>query len=538
MSSKILFFSIGNRDLQGIYPFRGEVLVRSPATISKLIAPLTDLPILHRDRFQEKERRELKKDEPETALCFPMFDKVVEYLQDSKTSVVDHLFILCTDRSAILPKLKELRTVWENNLDQHGELYDYLDRGLIKWINDDHSVQTADFLKESLEDGKLCYDGVSFAEITVIKLGTYGELNPVMNLDTSRQVKQETLELADINTLPFFEREIYRSLRAHFDTMENSTILLGTHAGGMPMVHRALDNVLTNSVGFARYKRIYTSEYLGYKVERGSAPSFLTYLGQMSQSVINMQWDQALYCLERIKKDSSGIETLPQCATLEKVIQEGYDLWESKGSWFERYTAHILRALYTDSFNELVVWITSMEQAAKLDLARKQIGKLWKAVDADRESVELNEMTKGKLHLKLDLKTILGYFDKGIIREAFKGYADLFFNDQGWETDIWRDIRNLRNDLVHKGLAPGRSSRNKDLIYEFLGVNKQSLQKVQSAIRFRDLSAVIDFENDLLSNQYFSSLGSIVKRKSVILQERIISQRFFSVLHNQEVRDQ
>ncbi len=531
MVKKVLFFSIGNRDLQAVYELRENFFGRCPVNLTNLKAPADELPIYHRHGITELERRDLKTD-TEKALCFPMFDKVVEYLQCSKKSEIEYLFILSTDRSEILPKLEELKLAWEMDIDSSGDLYDYLDRGIIKWIKADQSAKTSSFLAECIQSGRLSYEGVSFKKVVILKLGSYGQLKSILDLNVHKKVSQELLELADINTMTFFEREIYKALAPFYADLEDSTILLGTHAGGMPLVHRALDNVLSNTVGFAKYVRIFTSEYLSFKVDKGSAPRFLNYIGQMNQSVINMQWDQASFYLEKLKTTIHDTPQILDYVKLASIIKKGCALWESEGSWFERFTAHIFRALYTDSFNELVVWISSMEQAAKLDLATKQVGKLWKAVHKDREVVELHERVKRELFVKLDVGRLLGYCNETEIKTAFSGYSEVFFDyENGWENDNWKIIRQLRNDLVHKGLAPGRSPSNKDLVYEFIGIEKTALQEARAAVRSRDLSSIIKFETDLLKNRFFSPLGSIVSHSSSPLKERMISQEYFRVLH-------
>lgn len=527
----VLFFAIGHRDLQAIYDLPNGNKRRSMARLKDLRDRKDSLPISNGITIRELRRDEKKPDTPK-GLCFPIFDKIMAYVAERKIKTLDYLFILSTDRSQILPILRSIKAKWEEDLENLPEIYDYLDQALIGWTEKDHSTPTAEFLKECLTQGRFYQDSVQISKIVILRLGSYKVLQPIMEMNIEKPIKQETLELADINTLAFFEQEAYYALSPYFAELEDAQILLGTHAGGMPLLHRALDNVLMNCVGHASYKRIFTSEYLSFKEDKKSDHNFLDYIGKMNHSVVNMQWDHAQLCLDLIRRYYPESPALLNFKILGKAISDGKQLWESKGTWFERFAAHIFRAIYTDSFNELVVWITSMEQAAKLDLANKQKGILWKNIFPDTDSVELIEPMRGKQYLKLDIPNLSGYLGKEVIHKAFREYLEVFTDQEnGWESKDWGGIRKLRNKLLHEGIAPANQQANIEQVYSFLGISQVELQKVKDAIRDRDLPSIIAFEHACLTNRFFSPLGRIVRFSGDILKERQCSLSYFQSLH-------
>jgi hypothetical protein len=527
----ILFFAVGHRDLQAVYDLPNEIKRRSELRLKEIGVQERSLPILNGIEIRELKRDEKRPDKA-SGLSFPIFDKIMAYLTHKKISSLDYLFILCTDRSHVLPVLEKIKAKWEEDLDDLPEMYDYLDSSLIDWIKKDRSMLTADFLKECLEHGKIYAESIKIKSIVVLRLGTYGILKPLMGLDCSKPIKMQYLELADINTMTFFEHELYHALNHYLADLENSQILLGTHAGGMPLLHRALDNVLMNCVGHAAYKRIFTSEYLSFKEDKKSEHNFLDYIGKMNHSVVNMQWDHAQLCLDLIRRYYPESPALLNFKILGKAISDGKQLWESKGTWFERFAAHIFRAIYTDSFNELVVWITSMEQAAKLDLAIKQEGVLWKSVDTDKSRIELLEPIGNDKSLELDVFNLIGRIPKEKILLAFKDYIAVFGDDTaGWPGPLWQDIRKMRNKLVHEGIAPANDKNNYKIVYRFLKISPEAVQQAKLAIGSRDMESIIKFEKDSLANDFFAPLGRIVRFSGDILKERQCSLSYFQSLH-------
>ncbi|MCB5260136.1 MAG: hypothetical protein M0Q99_08690 [Candidatus Cloacimonetes bacterium] len=528
----VLFFAIGHRDLQAIYDLPNGNKRRSGGKIKDILDQKDSLPLTNGIGIREL-RRDEKKPETPNGLCFPIFDKIMAYIASRKIKTLDYLFILSTDRSQVLPVLRSIKAKWEEDLENLPELYDYLDQGMIRWIEDDHSTPTAKFLKECITEGRIYQDAVQIRNIVILKLGSYKVLQPIMKINITKPIKQEILELADINTLDFFEQEAYYALSPYFAELEDAQILLGTHAGGMPLLHRALDNVLQNCVGHAEYKRIFTSEYLSYMEDKKTEHKFLDYIGQMNHSVINMQWDRAQLCLDMIRRHYPELPALVNYKGLERAIKEGKELWETKGSWFERFTAHIFRAIYTDSFNELVVWITSMEQAAKLDLAARQIGILWKSVDIEKSKVELLEPIGHERSLDLDVFKLIGRIPKEKILKAFEDYIAVFGDHtEGWDDPDWHAIRKMRNKLMHNGIAPAVNQQNRARVYGFLNLSPEAVRQVKLAIGNRDLASIIKFEKACLANVFFAPLGRIVNFSKDMLKERQCSINCFRALHS------
>ena len=246
---RALFFGIGNRDLQAVYELQGENYRRKSIDPHMVKEKYSTLPIISDLKIKEHERNGPQLDEP-IGLCFPILDKIMKYIQDNKIKKLDYLFLLSTDRSDILPSLNKIKAAWEEDVDQIDDDYDYLVNGLIKWIDRDYSGKTAEILSDIITSDKALSD-VEITHTIILKLGSYGSLDSIISLDPRNKIKQKDLEIADINTLYFFEKEIYLSLKPYYHALENSSIYLATHAGGMSMMLRSLDNVLSNVLGYA-----------------------------------------------------------------------------------------------------------------------------------------------------------------------------------------------------------------------------------------------------------------------------------------------
>jgi len=173
-----------------------------------------------------------------------------------------------------------------------------------------------------------------------------------------------------------------------------------------------------------------------------------------------------------------------------------------------------------------------MEQAAKLDLAARQIGILWKSVN-EKGMVELLQPIGDERFLVLDVFNLIGRIPKEQILKAFKEYIVVFGDDsQSWKDPDWHAIREMRNKLVHNGIAPAGKQQNIDLVYKFLNLSPDAVQLVKLAIGTRDLESIIKFEKACLEDDFFAPLGRIVKFNVGILKERQCSINYFRALHS------
>jgi len=524
-----LFIGIGNRDLQAIYTLPTGERRRQQIRPDKVPS---GLPVLTGNGVWEHDREKDPKVENPIGICFPILEKTINCLRDENITYLDRLFILCTDRSQVVPKLLNIRAAWEENVENINDLYEYLDRGLIRWALNDPSTDTSELLKNKITSKELKYEGIEIGETIVLKLGTYGRLNSINKLNPAKKIMLEDLEIADINTLDFFEDEIHHALMPFYKHLQNSNLYLGTHAGGMPLMLRGLDSVLVNVLPYARYRRIFASEYGGATFQKRKKNSFPELMGQMNQSVISMEWNHALHCLEQLESRFCSQFPDGRLADLRRILNGAKAMWEAEGTWFERFAAHILRALYTSNLNEIVVWLSCLEQAARLELARKQIGKLWISLDEKRGIVELSQPVNGIKHVDLEFGKLRLYVDENKLKEAFADYIGVFLNPNtlGFNAE-WEKIRMLRNDLIHQGKAPARNSNAIPDINCFIGIDPIKLQDAIVHIKQRNLQELILFETKVLENPFFSVLGKICGFKGDMLKERGFSKRFFETLH-------
>lgn len=534
---RYLFFSIGNRDLQFTYEDSSRKY-RKPPRLDKVdFEELKTVPAHESESYREPKAGDRPEEKNSSGITFPIFCKTLAYLKENNVKKLDAVFIIATDRSGVLPKLQEIKKAWEENLElvykDPGwmDLYDYLVEGILFHAEKDRTGKLARFLKSRIEAGSLPLYDVEIQSVHVLNLGPHGSFKPILKHNPpEKKAGIEVLGKADINTLGFFEHELYQALKPYFGDLEDSNVYLGTHSGGMPLMNRALDNVLQGAVNYARYERIFTSEYLSYQLDRSLQSRFLNWLKKMNDNVMVLNWDTAQYYCKKIINSEQGHADKERFEGLDKIIQRAMDFTAAKAGWFERFSAQIFRSLYTVNMNETVVWMKSMQESSLHHLFRQQCGKLWQSFRDGRIILHPGANGKKGEDVGLNLRTLASKVGENEFRKAFKDYIELFVNPVSLEDLLeWQNLTTLRNKLLHEGKSV--TPRDMQPILEFLDIGIETLRDAIAHLQENNLKKVREFESKCLGNKYFSSLARIAGFQKNVLEERNWSQRFFDDLH-------
>lgn len=534
---RYLFFTIGNRDLQATYEISGGRRRKSVKVAELDPRERDSIPAYGSESFKEPKKGERLEQQHRTGITFPILCKTLEYLQGKGITQLDGLFLIATNRSRVLPKLEEIKAAWDAKLEEMErdpkwvELADYLEDGILYHARNDMTSETAHFLESRIIAGNLPMFGISMDDVWVLDLGLYGSFDPILKLEPGKKAGVDMLGKADINTLDFFEYELYEALKPHLGSLENARIYLGTHSGGMPMMQRALDNVLQSAVNYATYERIFTSEYLSYQIDNRLQGRFLTWLKKMDDNVLRLDWGTALYYCEKIQNSNQGRSDSDRFNGLNALIRKAMLYSASQAGWFERFSALIFRGLYSMNMNEVIVWMKSMAESSYKKLLNDQQGVLWEAYKAKDERVVHFPNAQGKKEdTSAHLFILSRKVDEAKLRKAFQDYISVFVNpDTLDESSEWKGLGNIRNDLLHKG-RPVSPKGTQDVL-AFMRIEPENIAQAIADLQNNNLEKIIEFESACLSNDFFAPLARIAGFAGKTLQERTWSQRFFEALH-------
>jgi hypothetical protein len=544
-----LFICIGNRDLQEVYQLPSGFKRRVRISIDKL-QDADNIKVFWPDgitepREQDK-RTDKEADKPQKkednqrqslGICFPIFSKVLAYLNEKRVTEIDRLFILATSRKHVLPALENIKESWEKGdyLERVAGLYDYLVDGILHHAKGDKTSAIAKFLAQRIEAGNMPLKGVKFEDITVLDLGSAEYFSPLINKDP-RQINLEDLKRADINTLDFFETELFRSLKPWLGELENSRIFMGSYSGGMPMMQRGLDNVLFSFLNHAEYERIFTSEYLSYQVDRRLQSPTLRVVKKLNDSVIRLAWGPADFLLGKLERSIPLPLPEKNLKAMRQTIDKARKVEYSASKWFERFSGMIFMSLYAMNLNEVIVWLKSLQESALKHLIRQESGTLWQGLNYKQDKVVLLPGDPGRGRwVDLDVQGFLNReygIDEDRLRTSFAIYINLFLNEDNLSlSQEWDDLNQIRNRLLHNGLAVDTEPNNLNKILSFIGIEFDDLKAAITCLQENDLLGMMRFESKWLANPFFKSVGQIAGFTQNVLPERELCAQYIRSLH-------
>ena len=112
-----------------------------------------------------------------------MLFKSLQFMIDHNVETIDNLILIATNREKIEVKLKDIKNKLDSKQYKNAELKDYLQYGIIRYIEQDNTAKTAKFIQDMLTERKPDFLKISIKKVTVLELGTYGYLNSIVEFD-------------------------------------------------------------------------------------------------------------------------------------------------------------------------------------------------------------------------------------------------------------------------------------------------------------------------------------------------------------------
>lgn len=524
MDKSILFMGIGKRDLEPISEDPGGKIC---GEIMKEIDGSLEIgaeQILLGDVGGDRPKNEARL----LGYRFPMLAKTMAYFRAQDVKNIDRLYLLATKRTHLVPLLEQASQL--PGLDE--DLKSYA-RKLLELAKKDNTHQTAALIKKLL-DNNPDFFGIHIGQVELLNLGTYGYFDPLDAQLRKGVIDEATLRRADINILDFFEFELRRGLVADFCLMENADIYLSTFAGGLPQMQRALDIVLQNMLGYAKYHRIFVSENRLFITANEPIQGFLEKVGHMSDLVLRLDWSNAERTYQTIERDFPDYLPKKSKKRLKEVFSDVRDHKAGKmDKWFDRFSTLIFNSLYNLDANSLVVWLKCLEETAlKILLFRHEQTLGYKVVSFDGQKI--NFVRVGDNDHDPHLDKLVGSIAKDLLEKYFFEYRTLFLDLDLKRSRDWLDMNRLRNNLIHNATPVEAVSSAFSSILRFLKIDDDDLDQAINALRDKNLEFLATFESKCLQNGFFIHLANIAGLKcdyEYHLFERTMGHYYFEALH-------
>lgn len=542
MANNYLFMCIGNNDLQRIYASTDKNVRSAPNPYEPPDSENDE--IVEHFHFEEKRRIDNRQDKngevftKTNKICFPMYDKAMLFLAEHNVSQIECLYLICTKRDQIVDKLGEIA----NSPGLDAETRGYA-KALKGHADRDKTSITANFLADNFQ--RIPSRRVNVNTVKVLELGTQGFFQPLLdaNLQGPEADLFSVLRRADINILDFFDSELYECLKNDFRDINNNKLYMATYAGGMPIMQRALDNVLDNCLCYSERIRIFNSEYRWYQLESEPQQEFLAWMHAMIDNVLRLNWHIAHEYFTKIKErfprqlgDDNRIESIK--AVFDRAIEI---LTEAESDWLDNFTILLLRGLYDKNYNDVLIWLKCIEEAAweqSLNNEKDKEDGLW-------EQVETTMLPNGRREKRVIWKdndetkycaaypnVLVNHFEPHRLHEAVGNYLNLYYKPCEMKyQDEWYNLFQMRNKLVHSG-----ENFNDDvgLILRQVKIIPEDLDAVIHAIQLKDLASIISQEKQWMGYYFFKTLRKIAgkNQQDYLPPIRSLCNEFFEALYS------
>jgi len=562
----IMFETIGKRDLMGIflnhtYGTKYRVQIKDEELKNfDYLKPIYDVSYSNEPNYNTNKNDDL------IGYTCPMLFKSLRFMIDHKINMIDHLILIATNRKNIENKLEAIEKILEDEENINTELIDYLQNGIIKYIKTDNTAETADVIKNIITQKKPDFLNISINKVTVLELGTYGYFNSIIEFDLKNMPTLDLISRADINKLDFFEYELYFGLQDMFKTFENANIYLATFAGGMPLMQRALDNILNSVVCQKKLYPIFNSEYLAYQIEHKPQGEILSLFRKMNQAVVRMDWDNVKLFYNEIKSKHPAYISNDSTNQIDELLKKVDEFIRSKEKWFSHFFFLIMKSLYEQNYNDVAVWLKCLEEAILNKIFSNNVGVLWdayKIYDPNNKSKQIDEFKncirrfkyvswnneQGEtIYCEAYLNKILDKLQKpencndklspDKVKTTFSSYFDCFppvHTDKNDKRKALDKIRNARNNLIHQGIPVCNDKSFINMILNFLNIEKEKLDKAINAYNEMNFEQIKKFEKSVLENSFFAKLTPYAKSETKeqvnIMSVREFCDKFFQILH-------
>ncbi|MCB5265701.1 MAG: hypothetical protein LHW41_05615 [Candidatus Cloacimonetes bacterium] len=548
MSNNIVLATIGMRDLQYVYKDslgdRYRTAIHSIEDYTDFLNKCYLLP--YRD-YEEQELKSIAHSQVD-GVTIPMLQKAFEFAKYKGAKQIDKLILLPTKRDTLAEILDSLPAKI-NDSEHRDSVARYIkDNKILDYAKKDYSYQSAVKIKHLLST-QSDQIPLHLSEIDVLPLGEYGFLGKLFS--SPDEISTADLDRADINRSDFFDFELIEALKPYLSELEGANIYLASFSGGLPGMQKSLSKVLQSLLVSPVLIPVPISEERGFISLQDPQDSFLSQHKQMSQCAMEMDWDTVGYLLKEISQEKPDYFTAETEEELGHLIKTIFNIQKDDKSWFSNFFVLILRALYKHDYNNLVIWLKCIEEAAwfavlKLPENEEKNGYKFtpdhKINDYQKQNVLL---FNPQFFIPARYTDVKEYLRSGNSIKYLKEYEGLFFdtrkvynnnnNDRYSHNKVYGRIVTRRNQLVHYGKPVQKDDGMISSLLKYIGTSTEDLNKAIFALKSSDWQTVSEFEKNLLiSSPFFSVLKKIagITDPEWLPIERVSIKDYIQIIHD------
>lgn len=502
-----LIMTIGQRDCMEVFAQEDKIIRREifKMNINELDSlPYTKTEMEIRTKQENDEVRNLKN----IGIDFPMLNKNFIALKDlHQISHIHKLILIVTDRQENLPLIHKAKE--ESVLNHWTECVDFADE-LKKYIHNDKSKQTSKLIINKMKEITLLHN-VKIDEVEVISIGQiYAEDFEDFKMINSTQM-MTYLKSFDLNNIDFLTRQFHNKFINLYDISEidfpQNNIFYSLYAGGLPLLQKAVENVINTSFLNSNLISLNITENSSYFRISKNADGYYKTLKDLIQSIKNNDFYNAdrkyNQLIEYINKELNE----PLLKDIETLFYRIKEEKESKKNWFYNLFSLFLSSIYKDDFITASVFLVSIEDQFFRHLINKYIE--FNFIDNGRK-ISLKEV---EYEVNINLINILienqnNQEYQKIIDDFEYNFKPLFLkiNKANFSkfkliyTGNYQKLRDERNFFIHRGIALNGCNKIKENILHFLRITKY-FNEYKKIIKTREYKwqDILNFEKCLLT---------------------------------------
>jgi len=510
----VLFITIGQRDVQYVFEFNNK-LVRFSKDFWDLAnrKAKIDMSLLKYVNYDDIDE-ELRRDDAKEINCnpiglvFPMLDKTESFLRKEK---IDQVFIISTYRKQFAKKLDSIMDFCiEKDWMEAATLTDDILFHSKKDITSDYS----DLME------KCIMQPFPSAKITPIKIGKDDEnILDIFSTDL-RKVNNENeliklLTFLDFNSSQIIYPNIYNSIINKFDEISNKDIYLSI-AGGMPIMHRALETIIRRTFKKNKVRNIIVPEKDSFRYKSGkytkksfNTPILFDYISffeirdRLTSYLDVFDFKSAFDLIKFIERKFNIDFSKPKKEIAEIIDDLNH---QSNNSEFIQFYLRILSAIYTSDYINLSIYLKALQEQTQKVVLQKVDGVEYQPKTNKNEQFDDLIIVSGKQY---EVSSINFWNENRVLwekNEYAKLYVSIFldknFRNRYFFNHSFIGIKKIRNNFIHKGV--NSLSKNQDEhFFKFLGIDKEKINSIVTKIRRENYDkGFISFEKNYFGQEY------------------------------------
>ncbi len=504
----LLFMTIGQRDCMGVVDHEGN-LTRIEINNSN-IKDLVSLPFLQTNIEINPKKEKLETKELDLkGLDFPMLSKNLSALKDIHSKNHIHkLILIVTDRRnnlTLINKAKEesLHQKWKDCSDFAKDLVN-------KYIQNDKSKQTAELIIMKMDE-ITNYHKIKIDDVDILSIGEIFEedFNNVV-IETSSQM-MNYLKSFDLNNIDYLTRQFHNKIISLFDFSEmddsENNIFLSLYAGGLPLLQKAVENILYTGFINANLIPVYITESSSYLKITKNANSYYTILKELIQSVKNNDFYDADRKYNLLKNYVNTELNQPVLNDIEALFKKIKDFKENKENWFYNLFSLFFSSIYKDDFITASVFLVSLEDQYFRFIIKKHIDP---SLFTDKEKKILINGFEQDININLidklidspnnqEFQKLIDEFNLKFKPLFLKQNKNIYQKFRLIYTGNYQKFRDERNFFIHRGMSQLGNFKIRENILHFLKITRlynDIMRKINSdQYKWED---ILNFEKSLL----------------------------------------